>query len=86
MERVLLENRFETTELRKERDVCKQQLTFLYEQQKQYRIRESTAHEKIQDALQMVETAVAEKNAALLHEKEIRGKVDSLVIIIDIFV
>lgn len=75
MEHVLRENRFETTELRRERDDCKKQLKLLYEQQKQYQFRESTAHAKIQDALQMVETAVVEKNAALLHEKEIRGKI-----------
>lgn len=79
MERVLYENRYENTELRKERDVYKIQLKSLCEQHKQYQQREAIAHAKIQDAIQMVEAAVAEKNAALQREKEIRGELNSFI-------
>lgn len=74
MENILRENRLEAIELKKERDDYKNQLKLLGEQQKQYQLRESTAHTKIQDAIQMVEIALAEKSAALQREKEIRGK------------
>lgn len=77
METVLRENRFEATELRKERDEYKKQLRTLCEQHKQHQQRETIAYAKIQDALQMVESALAEKDAALQREKEIRGKVRS---------
>lgn len=73
MESVLRENRFEMTELKKERDEYKKQLTLFCEQHRDYQLRESIAHAKIQDAIQMIETALAEKNAALQREKEIRG-------------
>lgn len=74
MESILRENRSETMDLKKERDDYKNQLKLLCGQHKQYQLRESTAHTKIQDAIQMVETAMAEKDAALQREKEIRGK------------
>lgn len=74
MENVLRENRFETIELKRDRDECKNQLRVLSEQQKQYQLRESMAHAKMEDAIQMVEAAIAEKNEALQREKEIRGK------------
>lgn len=74
MESVLRDNRYETTELRKERDEYKKQLKTFCELHKQYQIRESIAHTKMQDALQMIEAALAEKNAAMLREKEIRGE------------
>lgn len=74
MESILRENRLEAIELKKERDNYKNQLKLLGEQQKQYQLRESAAHTKIQDAIQMVEIALDEKSAALQREKEIRGK------------
>lgn len=74
MESVLRESRFETTELRKERDAYKNKLKSYCDSQKQYQIRESIAHTKLQDALQMIEAALAEKNAAMQREKEIRGE------------
>lgn len=74
MENILRENRAEATELKKERDNYKNQLKLLSEQQKQYQLRESTAHTKVQDAIQMVEIALAEKHAATQREKETRGK------------
>lgn len=73
-ETVLRENRFEAIELRKERDEYKNQLKLLCEKHKQHQYRETIAYAKIQDALQMVESALAEKNAALQREKEIRGE------------
>lgn len=73
MECILRENRLEAIELKKERDNYQNQLKSLCGQQKQYQLRESTAHTKIQDAIQMVEIALVEKNAALQREKEIRG-------------
>lgn len=73
-ETVLRENRFEAIELRKERDEYKNQLKSLCEKHKQHQYRETIAYAKIQDALQMVESALAEKNAALQREKEIRGE------------
>lgn len=74
MENILRENRLETVELKKERDDLKKQLLTLCEQHKQYQIRESISHAKIQDAIVMVEAALAEKTAALQREKETRGK------------
>lgn len=74
MENTIRENRYEAIELKKERDDYKNQLKSLCERQKQYQLRESTAHTKIQDAIQMVEIALAEKNAATQREKEIRGR------------
>lgn len=74
MENVLRENRFEITELKKERDEYKKQVKLLSEQQRQYQIRESIAHTKVHDAIQMVEVALAEKTAAIQREQEIRGK------------
>lgn len=41
--------------------------------QKTYRLREIVAYNKIQEALNIAETAIAEKNEALSKEKEIRG-------------
>lgn len=76
MESVLRDNRFETIELRKERDEYKKQLKSFCELHKQYQIRESIAHTKLQDALQMIEAALAERNAAMIREKEIRGEWD----------
>lgn len=73
MENILRENRSEAMELKKERDDYKAQFKLFCEQQKQYQLRESTAHAKIQEAIQTVEIAIAEKNAALQREKEIRG-------------
>lgn len=73
METVVRENRFEVIELRKERDEYKNRIKSLCEQHKQHQYRETIAYTKIQDAIQMVESAMAEKNAALLREKEIRG-------------
>lgn len=73
MENVLRENREEVFELRKERDKYKKQLKSSSELYKQYHLRETILHAKIQDAIQMVESALAEKNAALQREKEIRG-------------
>ena len=52
----------------------KNQMKSLCERKNQYQLRESTAHKKVQDAIQMVEVAIAEKNAALQREKEIRGE------------
>lgn len=75
MENVLRENRFEIVELRKERDEYKNQIKSLTELRKQFQVRESIAHSKIQDALNMVETALAEKSAAMQREKEIRGSI-----------
>ncbi|XP_055323912.1 uncharacterized protein LOC129578801 isoform X2 [Sitodiplosis mosellana] len=82
MENVLRDNRFETTELRKERDAYKKQLKSYCELHKQYQLRESIAHTKMHDALQMIETALAEKNAAMLREKEIRDECDQLALTI----
>lgn len=79
MENILRENRFEASELRKERDDIKKQLLTLCEQHRQYQIRESISHAKIQDAIAMVETALAEKTAALQRERETRGEYYSVV-------
>lgn len=82
MESVLRENRLETIELRKERDDLKKQLLTLCEQHKQYQIRESISHAKLQDAILMVEAALAEKTAALQREKETRGKHNFMIVIL----
>lgn len=74
MESVLRDNRFETSELKKERDAYRKQLKSYCESQKQYQIRESIVHTKLQDALQMIEAALEERNAAMQREKEIRGE------------
>lgn len=79
MESVLRDNRFETTELRKERDEYKKKLESFCELHKQYQIRESIAHTKMQDAIHMIEAAMAERNAAMQREKEIRGNTIFLV-------
>lgn len=76
MENVLRENRFEITELKRERDEYKKQVKLLSEQQRQCQIRESIAHTKVHDAIQMVEVALAEKTAAIQREKEIRGELN----------
>lgn len=81
MESVLRDNRYETTELRKERDEYKKQLKIFCELHKQYQIRESIAHTKMQDALQMIEAALAEKSAAMQREKEIRGEFNNFLFI-----
>lgn len=73
METILRENRFEMTELKKERNEWKTQLKSLSEQINEYKQRESIAHSKIQESLQMIESATAERNAAQQREKEIRG-------------
>lgn len=73
METILRENRFEITELKRERDEWKIQLKSLSEQNMQYKLRESIAHNKIQESIQMVETALTERNSAQQREKEIRG-------------
>ncbi|XP_031618135.1 interactor of constitutive active ROPs 2, chloroplastic-like [Contarinia nasturtii] len=82
MENVLRENRFEMVEIRKERDEYKKQMKSLSELHKQYQVRETVAHTKIQDALHMVEAALAEKHAALQREKEIRDECDQLALTI----
>lgn len=74
VEGILRENRNEVATLKKERDEYKTKYLSMYEQRQKFEQRESVAITKIMDALQMVDAAIAEKNAAVAREKEIRGK------------
>lgn len=73
MERTLHDHRSEMNEMKKERDDYKKRFLSCCDQNKQFQVRESVAYAKIQDAVQMVEAAMREKDAAVQREKEIRG-------------
>lgn len=73
-ELILRQNRLQIMGLRRERDNFEKRYMEMCEIHKQYQVRESINYSKIQDALNVAETAINEKNAALEREKEIRGK------------
>lgn len=68
------ENRVEVNELKKDRDDYKKRYLLCCEENKKIQIRENAAYSKVQDAVQMVETAINERNAAIQREKEIHGE------------
>lgn len=64
----------EIANIMREREHLEQTVALALMTQKEYRIRESIAYNKIQEALNIAEVAIAEKNAALVRENEIRGE------------
>lgn len=68
------ENRAEVNELKRDRDVYKKKYLLCCEENKKIQIRESAAYSKVQDAVQMVDVAINERNAAIQREKEIQGE------------
>lgn len=74
VEGVLRDNRDEMAKLKKERDELKTKYSLVCEQRQRSEQREAVALKKVMDALQMVDAAIAEKDAASAREKEIRGK------------
>lgn len=74
MECSILEQRSEVEELREECEIYKKRLVLCSEQNNQLKKRESTAYAKVQNALQMIEIAIGDKNAALEREKTVQGK------------
>lgn len=63
----------ENVSILRERERLEQQIAVSESAQKAYRMREMIAYSKIQEALNVAEAAIAEKNAALTREKDIRG-------------
>lgn len=57
----------------REKERLEQQVAISASAQNTYRIREAIAYGKIQEAIILAETAIAEKKAALVREKDIRG-------------
>lgn len=78
MERVICDNRNELLNLKKERDEYKNKLSIICEQHKKTHMNEKMAYTKLHEAVQMVEIAIAEKNAAVQREKEVRGTLHRL--------
>lgn len=74
MESTIHECRAEIVGLKVERDEQKQKLTALSDEHVRCQSREKAAYTKLNEAIQVVETAIVEKNAALQREKELRGK------------
>lgn len=73
MQNVYDTNRIELLDLKKERDEYKQKLMVICEHVKNCQTRETIAYSKIENAIQMAEAAIVEKNAAFQREQEIRG-------------
>lgn len=59
-----------------EREKLEKQVSMANTSQHTLRIRESIAFNKIQEALNLAEVAISEKNAALVREKDITGELD----------
>lgn len=59
----------------REKQRLEQEIAVLITAQKAYRMREAMAHSKIQEALNVAEAAIAEKNAAIQREKDIKGSI-----------
>lgn len=74
LEQILRDNRIYVASLKRERDEYERQYRTICEIHKNYKSRELTAYEKIQEALNVAEMAIKEKNAALEREKEVRGE------------
>lgn len=74
MESAIHESRTEMADLKRERDDCKRKLAGLGDELKRCQARERIAYAKLNDAIQVVETAITEKNTALQREKELRGE------------
>lgn len=74
MESAIYESRSEITDLKIARDDYKRKVSLLSEEHKRCEAREKQAYAKLVEALHMVDTAIADKNAALHREKELRGK------------
>lgn len=82
VQRILCDQRSEVNELKKERDDYKHRLSICLEQNKQFQARESASYAKVQEAVRTVEIAVAQKNAALEKEKDVRGKISNIEVIL----
>lgn len=74
MESAIQESRIELVNVKQERDEYKRKLTGLGDELKRCQTRETVAYNKLNDAIQVVEVAITEKNSALQREKELRGK------------
>lgn len=72
-EQIARTNRVQLATLKNERDEFEKQYRLLSDMHSQCRIRESLNYAKVQDSVNVAETAVKERDAAIEREKEIRG-------------
>lgn len=72
-EQIARTNRIQMTTLKSERDEFEKQYRALTDLHSQCRIRETLHLAKVQESLNVAEAAIKERDAAIEHEKEIRG-------------
>lgn len=73
MESTIHECRTEIVGLKVERDEYKRKLAALNDEYMRCQAREKVAYTKLYEAIQVVETAIFEKNTAMQRERELRG-------------
>lgn len=71
-------NRLLMTTLKAERDEFEKQYRLLSDLHSQCKIREMLHFTKIQDSVNLAETAIKERDVAIEREKEIRGKLNAV--------
>lgn len=72
-EQIARTNRVQLATLKSERDEFEKQYQVLSDLHSQCRIRETTHFAKIQESVNLAETAIKERDTAIDREKEIRG-------------